>query len=445
MFYLVSISSNTLTISFPTGMGYLARALKIANIDFEVIDLTPIKPTSRKEHFLDIVKNIHNGVFGFGIIMGSSCMETNIEYARKVKEISKNNIVIFGGPLATAISSLLLEKTECDYVVLGEGEERLPQLLNKLSNHDYSTQIDGVVSRNSIQNVPKKGPLQIKKVRDLDNCSQPLYDAFNMEFYIDFYKEHNLSFTIMASRGCWGQCNFCFKFIGTGFHARSASMILDEIEYVYNRWGFTNYIFREENFLQNRGLIFDLIKMKNERNIDFGIRCTGRCDNLDNEIVNALREINVKSIGFGVESVNQATLDKINKNIKVSELENNIDLLRMNNIEPRGSFIIGFPDDTEEDYEEMYKFIKKHEIKGTINFLTPLPKTRLFDQVKELSKFRDDWEFIKKTDRALLYQELIVNLTSLPDEVLLYHKKRLTDVSYDFYEISQKYKSFTAK
>ena len=93
----------------------------------------------------------------------------------------------------------------------------------------------------------------------------------------------------------------------------------------------------------------------------------------------------------------------------------------------------------------MYKFIKKHEIKGTINFLTPLPKTRLFDQVKELSKFRDDWEFIKKTDRALLYQELIVNLTSLPDEVLLYHKKRLTDVSYDFYEISQKYKSFTAK
>ncbi len=440
MFQLVNVSPPVKgRIVLPLGLLYLAKSLEKNDIPFDIIDLAVVDPAKREAYFVDKIKNINNGVFGFKLLIGNHCMEECIRYAEIVKGISKNNCVVFGGPLATSIPELILQKSPCDYIVLGEGEERLPRLLKYISGNGSLSNLNGIIQRDNA--VQKRYEKKIQKVQNLNDYAPPLYDCLDMKFYADFYKKHDFCFDIVASRGCRGNCSFCFKFVGNGFHSRSADSVLDEVAYVQKNWGFTRFAFRDENLLQNKKLYFDLIKKKKKRRIDFKLRCISRVDDLDTEVLSTLSSTDVISIGMGFESMNQNTLNFINKGIKSDRIEGKIQILHKKGIEPRGSFIIGFPDDTEEDFNAIYKFIKTNGLKGTINFLTPLPSTELYRKMRHQMSVKDDWEYFKALDRAYLFQDLVVNLTSLPDDVLLHHKKKLTDLFSETEQVQANYKS----
>ncbi len=437
--YLVNISHETRLISFPIGLGYIAKALSKNGMDFEIVDLTPVEPEFRETVLIERIKDIKGAVFGFGLRIGNRCMELNIKYAEIVKEISEDNIVVFGGPLTTAIPDMLLERTPCDFAVMGEGEERFPRLVNNIKNGEMTPEINGVIFQNNVDKV--KTNCSIEKVKDLDNFSPPFYECFDMDFYTNFYKENNLCFEMMSSRGCRGNCSFCFKFVGKGFHSRSALSIAEEIEYLNKRWGIRDFIFREENSLQNRELFIEFLKSVSRRHPDFRFKVPTRVDDLDEEIVEVLAESNVTNVGFGIESVNQKTIDRIGKGLNIYDLEEKIALLHRKGITGRASFIIGFPEDTEEDFEDIYDFLERNGIKGTINYLTPLPGTRLFREYKNRINI-EEWEYFKLVDRACLYQDMVLNLTSLPDDVLAHHKKRLSEFACNDFNLKEKYRNF---
>ena len=426
-------------IAFPIGISYLARALKLNGFDFSVLDLGVLPPEVRINEFRKAIKGVSGAVFGFGLIIGNKCLETISRYAAMVKEESPDNMVVFGGPLASALPRLLLENTTADYIVMGEGEERFPELLKRLNNNEPCARIDGVVSRSSPGDSIHDKPL--KKVADLDKFAPPCYEAFDMDFYSGFYKAHDFCFDIMASRGCRANCSFCFRFIGKGYHSRSAASVLGEIRLIMEKWGVKKFAFREENFLQNKKLFWGLTNSADELGIDFSYRCISRVDDVDEDIVAGLVRGGAISVGMGIESVNQDTLNRINKGIRVEDQERKIELLAKHGIEPRGSFIIGFPEDTEEDWRQMEDFISRTGIKGTVNLLTPLPRTAIFKELREAGLIPDVWEYVKRVDQAYLYQDLIMNLTRYPDEVITGQYQRLKNLVSDQPVIQPEYQA----
>ena len=441
--FLVNIAHPTSMISFPIGLAYIARALERKGIEFDILDLIPVAPDDREEAFLERIASVKNGVFGFGLRIGNRSMDINLKYARWVKEVSKNNIVVFGGPLATSIPGLLFENTDCDYIVMGEGEARFAELVIFLMGGEAAPVINGVLSRTGFDAQQRMPP--VRKIDNIDDYAPPLYDRFDMDFYTTFFKDNHLSFELMSSRGCRGNCSFCFRFIGKGFHSRTASSILDEIEYVHERYGFSNFIFRDENSLQSKSVFFNLMEKIIQNHPDFRFRLTARLDDLDEQTIDLMGAANVKSVGFGVESVNQKTLDKVNKGICLQKSGTIISMLRKSGIEPRGSFIIGFPDDNEEDFEATYDFIRRNKIIASINYLTPLPSTRLYEQVAHLLPGKGLWAYTQHIDRLQLYQDLVLNLTSLPDDVLTGHYRRLCAVSGNAIHLDAKYDSYIRK
>ncbi len=430
-------------MSFPMSLGFLAKALHLGGFDFEVIDLLPVKPDKRIETFKEKVSGIDNAIFGFGLIMGNNTLKTCEKYAGVIKEHSENHTVIYGGPLPTAVPQMILENCHCDYVVCGEGEKRLPALL--LALEKGSDTVEGVYSKGNIPHELRRPVIQ--KIKDLDYYSPPYYDAFDFDFYIDFYKENDMALEIMASRGCWAQCDFCFKSIGSGFHSRSAESILDEIEYLHERCLANKFMMRGENFLMNKKVVSDLIKGREKRGLDFRFRCSARIDDINDELLDGLAGI-VISIGMGIESLNQESLDSVKKRTNVSGMERTINMIRKRGIDPRGAFIIGLPTDTEKDYEAVYDFIERAGLKGGgVNYLTPTPGTKLYNDTRDLvltkTGCKNDWEYIKLLDSHYLFQELVVNLSPFPDDVLKYHKNRIHKRLRSMHEkISDKYQEW---
>ena len=184
MIYLVNVSPPSFIISFPIGLGYVAKSLELNQIDFEIIDLNTINPDRREAVFHERISHIRGGIFGFCIMVGNKSMEMTLKYARIVKAVSPSNIVVFGGPLASAIPELLLEKADCDYVVAGEGEERFPELIKSICDGNKKLQVNGVYSKycKSVKN----HACRIEKVKNLDLYSPPMYELFDMKFYTDF-------------------------------------------------------------------------------------------------------------------------------------------------------------------------------------------------------------------------------------------------------------------
>lgn len=248
-----------------------------------------------------------------------------------------------------------------------------------------------------------------------------------MKFYTGYLEESGRCFDVVASRGCWANCSFCFRFVGAGYHGRGADSILDEIEFVQSRWGISDFAFTDENFFQNRRTFFELMNRAGQRGLDFRFRCMTRVDNVDPEITEVLSDRNCLGVSFGVESASNERLAEVAKKTRIEDIAEKVRLLQEAGIEARGSFILGFPNDTEQDFQTTYEFIAEHGLAGhcTVNYLTPLPATRLFAEYRQRCAPRGDWEYFMRVDAASLYRELVVNLTDLPDDVLMGWREKI--------------------
>ena len=119
--YLINVSRKTNQIQFPIGLSVIANSLKLHNIEPKVVDLIPVAEENREEFFKSkLLKG--PDIFGFSIIAGNSHLDEVEKYAKIVLDSNQNNIIIYGGPLPSAIPEMLLNKCFCDYIITGEGE-----------------------------------------------------------------------------------------------------------------------------------------------------------------------------------------------------------------------------------------------------------------------------------------------------------------------------------
>ena len=337
--------------------------------------------------------------------------------------------IVYGGPLPSSVPELLLKKSSCHYIVAGEGERSFPNLIESLKNGiEYPQDINGIFFL-------KEGVLFGKpndKIMQLNELSKPDFSLFDIDFYVNYLKETDQSFELMASRGCVGNCSFCYKFLGRGYSIRPPNSVLDEISYIRDHHGINKFYFVDENFIHSKKFFYEFIQKKIKRKMDFSFIAQGRIDAIDEKLCKIGAENGLICISTGIESASQETLDRISKNITIEEIEAKMRLMRDCKIKVAANFIVGFPWDTENDYKLMIRFIEKNELsqQSKISYLTPLPKTRIYIDLLQKGIIKDEYEFIKSLGN--LYWECMINLTTMPDDVLDHYYSLL-------YQIGQRY------
>jgi anaerobic magnesium-protoporphyrin IX monomethyl ester cyclase len=358
----------------PLGLAYMAALLAEKNYDVKILDLNVGQDRQAiPDNNWDLV----------GITLDTSRYYKGMEYARMLK--SKGTRVVVGGPHASFMADEILESGSADYVVRGEGEHTMLELVEALNQGGNLEQIQGLSFRSDDQIIHNDKRAYSD---DLDTLPFPARDLLDMDKYRTSKLGTRSITSILTSRGCPYQCSFCAssKLAGTFWRARSVQSIVEEIQFVKDTYGYRAFAFVDDNFTLNPQRVIDFCEEICKRGWDIHWWCFSRVDTIvkNPEMVSLMHEAGCRSTYIGIESRNQETLDSYNKKISADISSEAISILKENKIEMTASFIIGGLNEDRKMVEDTLRFAKSLN-PNTVSFtiLTPYPGTDLFEQVKD--------------------------------------------------------------
>ena len=366
----------------PQNLGYLAQALLENGIDYEVLDM---RLGYKFKHLMKKIESFQPDLIGVTIV--------SLEYKRTYDLISQirsgypNIRIVVGGPHVTVTQETVLKEcSSIDYGVVHEGEITLVDLCQDNVPID---EIPGLLHRKH-DDVVFNGHRKLSKA--LDEISWPRYEKFEMKKYI---KEMPFN----SSRGCPLRCIFCpNKMITKKFRWRSASNVVDEIEYWYRK-GYRVFNYDDDNFSFFNDRVYEICDEIEKRKIaDVELRCSNgiRADKVNRELLQRMRQVGFNYIAFGVDGGNNKMLKYNKKGETIEQIEQAIKDACELGFDVKIFVITGMPHETMEDIEDSLRIVQKYPIKRVLlNNPIPYPGTELFDIVKA-----NNW-FIKQPEEYL--------------------------------------------
>ena len=331
----------------PIGMLYLC-----SNIDHDVkfID-NNIQKYSNKKLFKEIMKNEPN-IVGFGGTM------TEWVQAQKVAKMLREVDIptIYGGPNATVNSEKHMHYF--DYVIRGEGEFTLNELLTSLEKGSDLRAVKGVWFNENTKIVRN---LDSPFIENLDCLNYPARFLANLDNYdrTQLFSEEKPADVIVGSRGCPFKCRFCSSqyFWKQSYRYRDVNKIVEEIKFMMEKYGTKVVHFREDNFTVNRKRVLDFCTELKEIDIEWHIQ--SRVTDIDEELVKKMKEAGCIGISCGFESANNHTLKYIHKGITVEDSIKAINICEKVEMAWTGSFMVGCLNETEEDIRNTLSFVDR--------------------------------------------------------------------------------------
>lgn len=287
------------------------------------------------------------------------CEEYHIclDLAQEIKSKNKTITILFGGPQAELVAIETMRKFSwIDYVLCSEGENTIVQILYYLTQNKENKirieDIPGLTYRNNRGNV-----LQ-------NRFPVLLCDQYVREYqYYDLVEPSILKQTrcvqIDVGRGCPFACTFCSTktFWKRKFRLRSVDNILDEIEYVIDTYGITDFDFKHDLFTANRKKVLEFCNAIKKRKLTISWGCDSRLDTISKDLIDTMYACGMNRIFFGVETGSERMQKLINKKLKIETCIDIINYCLTKGLNVTASFIYGFPEETEEDLSQTLKMV----------------------------------------------------------------------------------------
>jgi anaerobic magnesium-protoporphyrin IX monomethyl ester cyclase len=283
----------------------------------------------------------------------------------------------------------------CEFVVVGEAEQSLLEVVNAIREGRNARDIDGVVTLQSVEGrdvLQKRSPA---RPRSFTGYPVPARDLIDLEKYRHAWKTAHGTFSlnIIASRGCPFRCNWCAKPIfGDSFHSRPADEVAEEMLHLKQDYGVEHLWFADDIFALNRHWTEQFAREIEKRNATIPFKIQARADLLNPETVHALKRAGCAEIWMGVESGSQKILDAMDKGLLVEEVVAARQHLRREGI--RGCYFLqfGYPGETWEDVQKTIGLVRDTRPDDIgVSFSYPLPNTRFYERVQQQLGSKQNW------------------------------------------------------
>jgi len=369
----------------PLGLLYLASYLEREGYHPEVRDLCVDRGSKQDIRFRDY------DVVGIGT--DTTRFYNALRIARAAKR--EGRVVIMGGPHPCFVDEEVLNTGQVDFVVHGEGEITLHELLVELQKEGgVFSGLKGIsyAHNGRVTRTPRR-----EFIGDLDQLPFPARHLIDMDDYRKT-KFGNRDITpVITSRGCPSNCSFCSSstFFGQKWRSRSVPSILREIEELYRRYQFNAIAFVDDNFTLSPQRVLELSDVIIQRNLDIWWWNFSRVDTIvkNEPILKKMRKAGAKSIYIGVESPHHQSLEEFGKRSDIGMAERAVEVLKRNGFEIFASYILGGLDETVKAINETIQWAKTLDTNvAQFSILTPYPGTALYEKVKD-RLFRRPWTF----------------------------------------------------
>ncbi len=294
----------------------------------------------------------------------SPCYKNALELAQRIKEHpgSKTKTVL-GGWHASAIDDY--DFPFMDHIISGEGEKPLAWILNG----ECEQFMTGVPME--FKDLPWPDRAAIKQERHLDQC----------------YKMCGLRIASFQSRrGCPMNCAFCSEHCmsgGADVRIRNPEDLLDEIDSVYTNYKIDMFKFLDPTWVHPIKAVYDFCEAKIRRKNHLPWEAMGHAAFLTKDMLKIMKEANCRQVNIGVESGSQKILNDMRKGVTVSKIKKVFKWCHELNLEVRGFFLIGMPNDSLKTAKETWDLAKEinPDVFG-MTILCPYPGSDFYDPEK---------------------------------------------------------------
>lgn len=329
-------------------------------------------------------------------------LENISEICKKLKEYKIKTIMI--GKTVT-YNPKIIDVIDFDIGIIGETENTIKEILIKgISNTKELSKINGIVFKQKDEIIVTSPN---KKRYDLDKLPIPNRDIADLKDYIDIR-------SILTSRGCINQCNFCptYNYWGS-WRGKNAENVVREIEYLIQKYNTKKIIFLDDNATANKKRMQEISNIIIEKKINIRLGCLVSINTYDKETFELMYKAGFRWLHFGIESGSQKVLENNNKNFSIDYAKKVIKEIKQMGYRVRTSFIFDLPTTTKEDMKKTIDFIletQPDEIRG--HFLTLRLGTTIYNK---LSKEKEIPTQYIHSDKPLLENKEYTNAQMLQD------------------------------
>ena len=379
--------------SIPLGLLYIAAALEKAGHDVKVFD-----PNLHNTPLPELVSQLES--FGpqlIGLTSVTPTFNAAKQIAAELKKQWPAVPIVMGGPHVSVLPEQSLRLSPfIDYIVVGEGEETLVELIRIMEqpSRDFSAvrglcyRRDGSVVLNAAR------PL----IQDLDSIPYPAYHMLPVKEYAPsvVYRVREKSIFVMSSRGCPASCTFCANQVtGRRWRVHSIDYFMGLIHDTVEKYDIRHFHFVDDNFMADQKRVAEICR----RILADGLSITwfifARTDHCqDVELLKLMKQAGCVFIQFGIESGDEQILRQLGKKVSKETMHQACMNCKKVGIDYFNSFMIGGPGETEASVRKSVDYaIELDSIMAGFNILIPYPGTAIFKKYYQKDFAENaDWE-----------------------------------------------------
>lgn len=400
--------------AFSSGLGYLAAVLEKEGHDVRIYCCDNNGPeevkrfdsyagagywqadTMRHERFVNMFEELHGFDYvwkeaqevirGYapdvvGITASTANFRAALIIARVAKELSKGVVTILGGPHATALPDEVMANSNVDFVVRGEGENTIIELMRALDHEGAVANVKGL-SRRDGQVIVHNPPRDL--IRDLDAIPFPARHLLMNNAGYSPEQMRELFGDIAISRGCPFSCAFCAanSVWGRQWRHRSVGNVIEEIKAVQRLYGGTHFRMQSDTISAVKQWMVEFCHAV--RPLEVTWECTTRIDSIDEELLRLMKDAGCAHVHVGIESGSERILKTINKGITLAQIRQADVILNKVGMPWGTFFMIGFPDESTHEVEETYHLIRQlRPLHHKVGALAPYPGTLYYETLQK--------------------------------------------------------------
>ena len=334
------------------------------------------------DDFINLVEEYRPNLIGFSLV--DSTVTSSLTFIERIKD--KKIPIIVGGVASTFSYEKILNTNLVDFACIGEGEEALVELCNRMLNKEDCTSIKNIYTKDKSGKIIKN---PLRKLVDVNNLPMPDFSIYEYNrFYKPFFGNIVRTLRIDTDRGCPMVCTYCAAPLlrqiskdndcGSYFRVKDVDKIIEETKELVKKHDISFIFMGAESFLSMpiKKLRYFTERYKREINIPF--TCQVRIDTFTEEKTKLLAEMGCKSASVGLEHGSEKIRQELlNKRLTNTQVLDGFRELSKYDIVPGINNMIGLPDETRENIFETIEMnrIILEIMKGkvTLNVFTFMP------------------------------------------------------------------------
>jgi len=460
----------------PVGLGVISEVLESKGFDVEVLDLNIILYNKvkeedkkywgmdyalywRKQEFISYLlkeysdifaeiknllrKNKDSKIAAFSVPSNSTYLMLKW-VIEEIKNYSPQKWIILGGISVTVKEQreelLELIRDKIDVIVTGEGEEAISRLADKIIANKSVNDVENILVFKDKTEIKAS----IRNLKDLSSYPYPKY----RNFPLDLYKAKN-SLAVEWSRGCIGKCSFCdFKVLSKYYKRKSPRRVVDELESYKNALGKVYFSIVDSSVNADLKWLDEVCSLiiKKHLNINISGLAIPRGD-MSLSLLKKMKTAGFFRLEYGTESGSDKILRLMGKTFSTKDSSRALELTKKAGLKNILYFIVGFPEETEEDFNLTLDFIRKNkdyiDFVKSVNPLFIMSGSELFSNPEkygiEFPKENADFNwFIRNRNDFNLRMERVKKTHALLDELGIAYTTEATALPQDKTMTSEK-------